>query len=215
MEEMVKAEANPQEAPFFVSLVESAIDELDRRGLIHRDRVGITGFSRTAYHGEYLLTHSKYPFGAAVIADGIDLGFVNCVLYPLFNSFCEKMNGGLPWGDSLASWEKESPPMRLDKMHAPLLLQAISGPIAEWEIYAGLRWLKKPVELVNFYPEGTHELVRPQQKLLSHQSAVDWCCFWLKGEEDPDPGKAEQYKRWRGLRELQAANEKSGGKGSY
>jgi len=30
---------------------------------------------------------------------------------------------------------------------------------------------------------------------------VDWYCFWLKGEEDPDPAKSEQYRRWRKLRE--------------
>jgi len=60
--------------------------------------------------------------------------------------------------------------------------------------------MKKPVDLVNFYPEGEHELVRPQQKYLSEQSAVDWYCFWLKGEEDSDPAKAEQYKRWRELK---------------
>jgi hypothetical protein len=36
---------------------------------------------------------------------------------------------------------------------------------------------------------------------------VDWYCFWLKGEEDPDPAKAEQYKRWRELKTLQVANE--------
>jgi len=31
---------------------------------------------------------------------------------------------------------------------------------------------------------------------------VDWYCFWLKGEEDHDPGKAEQYRRWRAMRVL-------------
>ena len=96
--------------------------------------------------------------------------------------------------------------MRLDKINAPLLMQSITGPLGEREIYTGLRWLKKPVELLNFYPEGVHELVKPQQKYLSEQSAVDWYCFWLKREEDPDPAKAEQYKRWRELRKLQEAN---------
>jgi hypothetical protein len=37
------------------------------------------------------------------------------------------------------------------------------------------------------------------------QRNVDWYRFWLKGEEDPDPSKAEQYKRWRELRKLQDA----------
>jgi hypothetical protein len=36
---------------------------------------------------------------------------------------------------------------------------------------------------------------------------VDWFCFWLKGEEDPGPAKAEQYARWRELRKLQLASE--------
>ncbi len=35
---------------------------------------------------------------------------------------------------------------------------------------------------------------------------VDWFRFWLQGYEDPDPAKAEQYKRWRELRKLQPAN---------
>jgi hypothetical protein len=66
-----------------------------------------------------------------------------------------------------------------------------------------LKWLKKPVELLNFYPAGEHELVRPWQRITSQQTAVDWYCFWLKGAEDPDPTKSEQYARWRALRELQ------------
>ena len=62
------------------------------------------------------------------------------------------------------------------------------------------------MELENFYPEGEHVLVRPQQKLFSEQSAVDWYRFWLKNEEDSDPVKAEQYARWRELRKLQRAS---------
>lgn len=37
---------------------------------------------------------------------------------------------------------------------------------------------------------------------------VDWLRFWLKGEEDSDPAKAEQYARWRKLRKIQEQNEK-------
>jgi hypothetical protein len=98
--------------------------------------------------------------------------------------------------------------MRLDKIRTPILLQSILAPLGEWEVYAGLHWLKKPVELLNFYPEGVHELVRPQQRYLSQQSVVDWYCFWLNGEEDPDPAKAEQYKRWRELKKMQTDNDK-------
>jgi len=39
--------------------------------------------------------------------------------------------------------------------------------------------------------------------MTSQQTTVDWYCFWLKGEEDRDPAKAQQYARWRELRKLQ------------
>ena len=35
---------------------------------------------------------------------------------------------------------------------------------------------------------------------------VDWFRFWLKEEEDPEPAKAEQYKRWRELKKMQEQN---------
>jgi len=66
------------------------------------------------FQGEYVLTHSKYPIGAAVMADGVDFGYVGCIYYfaPSLGSLCEKINVGLPWGDTLPNWVKESPPMR-------------------------------------------------------------------------------------------------------
>lgn len=199
LDEVTKILGTAREGPYFLALFESAIDELDSEGLIDRTHVGLTGFSRTVYHVLYTLTHSRYHFAAAVIADGADLGYINCIYVSTFTSTCEKMNGGPPYGDTLSNWARESPTFRLDKVKAPLLLQAISAPIGEWEILAGLRWLKKPVEMLNFYPEGAHVLVRPRQRMLSQQTTVDWYCFWLKEEEDPDPAKAEQYRRWRKL----------------
>jgi len=44
----------------------------------------------------------------------------------------------------------------------------------------------------NFYPEGEHELVRPQQKYLRTKRR-GLVLLWLK-EKDSDPAKAEQYK---------------------
>ena len=47
----------------------------------------------------------------------------------------------------------------------------------------------------------------PRLRLASESIHVDWFRFWLKGEEDTDPAKAEQYKRWRELRKLQEEND--------
>jgi len=54
-----------------------------------------------------------------------------------------------------------------------------------------------------------HILTNPAARLASQGGSVDWFRFWLQDYEDPDPAKAEQYKRWRGLRELQVENEKN------
>jgi hypothetical protein len=44
--------------------------------------------------------------------------------------------------------------------------------------------------------------------MISQDGNVDWFDFWLNSHEDPDPAKAEQYKRWRELRKLRNGNEK-------
>jgi len=46
-----------------------------------------------------------------------------------------------------------------------------------------------------------------RRTLASEQEDVDWFDFWLNGHEDPDLAKAEQYTRWRKLREMQKATE--------
>ena len=57
-----------------------------------------------------------------------------------------------------------------------------------------------------YLPAAAHILVKPWDRIASQGGTLDWFCFWLKGEEDPDPAKAEQYIRWRELRKLQEQN---------
>src|SRR5262249_53827062 len=106
------------------------------------------------------------------------------------------------------------------KIHTPLLMEEMrngkpynpSAPPVElaaaFEVFTGLNRLKKPVELY-YYPNEDHAPEHPKARLATIQRNVDWYHFWLKDEEDSDPGKAEQYKRWRELRKLQEADNKS------
>lgn len=71
----------PLEAPREMAAYEGAIEYLDKRGLIDRNRVGIIGFSRTVYKVAYTLTHSTYRFGAATFADGISGGYYEYLLF--------------------------------------------------------------------------------------------------------------------------------------
>jgi len=89
-------------------------------------------------------------------------------------------------------------------VRAPLLLLQPGAPsvFANWEPYAALRYLKKPVELI-MLQTGTHVMTNPSQRLASETSNVDWFRFWLQDYEDPDPSKADQYHRWERLCDMQ------------
>jgi len=191
-----------------VAAYEGVIDYLDRRHLIDRRRVGIMGFSRTVCYVGYALTHSEYNFAAAILVDGIDCGYFQYLTEGGGNPDEENLNGGSPpWGAGLTTWMEEAPGFSLDKVHTPVRLEAHGkgygdeSLLEQWEWFSGLRTLGKAVDFI-LLPDADHLLVRPWDRMVSQQGAVDWFSFWLKGEEDPDPAKADQYARWRELRNL-------------
>jgi hypothetical protein len=113
--------------------------------------------------------------------------------------------GAKPFGQGLKTWIESAPGFNLDKVDVPVRVEAASGigaVMEEWEIYSSLYLQGKPVELI-YFPDGAHPLVKPLERLASEQGNVDWFRFWLKGEEDPDPSKTDQYARWHELRKLQ------------
>lgn len=191
----------PEEGPIEMAAYEGAVDELDRRGIIDRERVGIIGFSRTVYYVEYTLTHSKYRFRAAILADGIDGGYVNYMLWPADDY--PLVNGGVAFGSSLSRWLANSPGFNLDRITTPVHLEYYgrSGFLGGWQVFSGLSLLGKPVDFV-WMPDGTHILVKPSERMTSQQGTVDWFRFWLVGEEDPDPAKKRRYQDWERLRAL-------------
>jgi len=195
----------PQEAERAMHAYESAIDYLDREGIIDRGRVGLIGFSRTCFYVKYALTHSQKHFSAAIVSDGIDAGYLQYLLFydqtsGLALEF-ESLIGGEPFGAGLALWMKNSPGFLVDRVKTPLLIQAI-GPdslLGEWQWFKGLERLNRPVDLV-YLPEGSHVLVKPWERMASEEGSLDWLCFWLSGRENTDTSKAAQYSHWRALR---------------
>jgi dipeptidyl aminopeptidase/acylaminoacyl peptidase len=188
---------------------EAAIDRLAAEGIVDDSRVGIMGFSRTCLHVRYALVKSKRHFAAAVLHDGVDFGYFSFIagynLRPSANdsrmASYTAIWGAQPFADGLPKWLERVPSFNLHLVNAPLMIEAIGVPLFEWEWYAGLKQLGKAVEM-RFVPGGSHELFRPQDQYFSQQGNVDWFVFWLKGEEDPDLLKADQYARWRKLRTL-------------
>jgi dipeptidyl aminopeptidase/acylaminoacyl peptidase len=188
----------PAEGPRRMAAFEGAIDELDRRGLIDRNRVGIIGFSRTAFHVAFTLTHSAYRFRAATLADGFDSGYLGYLLWRTADY--EGTNGGVPEGAGLKSWFEKSPGFRIEKVLAPVRLEYY-GPLnflGGWQWFSLSSILNKPVDFI-WIPRGTHLLVKPWERLTSQQGNVDWFRFWLSGHGACDAEEKGACLRWREL----------------
>ncbi len=193
-------------ASLAVAQIESAIDELDRQGLIDRTKVGLIGFSRTGWLTGYMATHSSYPLAAITTADNIDFSYWQYIEnFSWARSDFEDALGGPPTGATFDTFRRNSVGFNLDRVSAPWRIETYGAAwsvVGTMETFAMLRVLGKPMEYV-WIPDGVHQLVKPRQRAASLQGNVDWYRFWLKHEEDPDPAKAEQYARWRELRKQQ------------
>jgi dipeptidyl aminopeptidase/acylaminoacyl peptidase len=201
-----------QEAALTVEGFESAIDHLSKDGLIDLSRVGIIGFSRAAWYVENGLILAPQSFRAATLIDGVDQSYLTDLLFaPGFPEVAieeEAANGSKPFGSGITSWVKNAAGFNLNKVQAPVRIEAlgITSVLAEWEIYSSLLQQGKPVDLI-YIPKAQHILQEPQQRLASQQGNVDWFRYWLQKYEDPDPEKRDQYRRWEHLREVQGAED--------
>lgn len=191
----------------------AAAEHLIEIGLTRRNRVGLMGFSLTGWVVEYVLSHSKFPYAAAIASDHGNMGYMQAALngWPIGPS---NAAGAAPFGDGLAMWKKNAPVFNVESIHTPLQLQLTSSGeqltnlLWHWELFSRLRHLRKPVEyyVAPDVQHGSHTLQNPRQLFTLQSRALDWWCFWLKGEEK-DPGeKQAQYGAWRELRKLHDQN---------
>ena len=199
-----------QEAEDHVVGFEAAIDQLVAEGIVDPKRVGIIGFSRTCWYVESALIRDPERFAAATISNGVDWSYIQYRLFGVDDASAGETIGSYgakPIGDGLHRWVELAPGFHLDRVHAPLRLEAEHGSsiLTEWEIYSSLRDQGKPVDLI-YFPNAQHILEKPLERMASQQGDVDWFRFWLQGYEDPDPTKAAQYKHWHELRKLQERN---------
>jgi hypothetical protein len=177
-------------------------------------------FSRTGWYTGFALTHASTHYRAATLADNVEYSVAE---YWYLHSAAiihgwDVMYGGPPSGTSLENWLKFSVSFSVDKIHTPVLMEAMGYGVAydnakapplnlaaRWDLFTGLNSLSKPVELY-YYPNEGHQPDHPQARLATLQRNLDWYRFWLQGYERSNPEDPDQYTRWRHLRELQDAN---------
>ena len=192
------AAATPEELPAFQASYESAIDYLYQRGLVDRTYVGITGFSAGGVAMGYALTHSPYLFKAGVFQETADMGW-RWYLSMGGEPSVDAMYGASPFGIGLSRWLEDVPTFNLDRVRTPMLILDDAELLEQFDWYAGLRILGKPVEYWVQY-DREHQPVLTSQRNAWNRLTIDWVRFWLKDEEDSDPAKSGQYARWREFR---------------
>jgi dipeptidyl aminopeptidase/acylaminoacyl peptidase len=189
-----------KEGPAIAQGWHTGIQQLIDRGIVDPSRIGLIGFSRTGYHLIHFLAAYPGLLAAANISDSLQPGYMQRVLtvnYPIK----EKDDGPGPHDIGFPAYFATNPLYQLPNARAALRIEGI-GPasvVAMLETYDVLRESGKPVDLV-YFPEGSHNLQKPSERIGSQQGNVDWFRFWLQDYEDPDPAKLHQYERWRDLK---------------
>jgi dipeptidyl aminopeptidase/acylaminoacyl peptidase len=182
--------------------VAAAIDLLSGRRLIDRRRVGMGGLSFGSEVTTWIAMRSDLLAAASIASTQVEPTYywVNAMAGRDVPDLLKQVWGlGRP-DETLETWRTLSPAYNVDKIKAPMLIQA---PEQEYrlipEFIARLSRSTTPSEVYAF-PNEAHILVQPRHRAAAYARNLDWFRFWLQDYADPDPAKAEQYARWRAMR---------------
>lgn len=188
-----------------INSLDKAIDILHQRGFIDTRRIGMTGFSAMGRLTFSMAIFSKYQLAAVIISDSASptitgYTFAHGVSYPGMLDVEWAMCDSKPWGSGISNWVRQNPFFHLDSLKTAVLITTSEAGITDWwDAYAGMRRLKKPVEL-HYNTSGGHPIIRPDAALADYDLTVDWYDFWLNNRESSASEKVERYEYWRELR---------------
>lgn len=165
--------------------VVSAIEHLDKLGLIDPSRVGTMGWSQGGYISAFLTTAESPRFKAASVGAGISnwmTYYVNTDIHPFTRMYLKST----PWDDA-EIYAKTSPMTYIKKARTPTLIQhgqndaRVPLPNA-YELHQGLQDQKTESRLV-VYPGFGHGITKPKQLLHVLQDNESWFLKHIWGEE--------------------------------
>jgi dipeptidyl aminopeptidase/acylaminoacyl peptidase len=168
-------------------------------GAIDPGKIGITGLSDGATAVRFALINSKL-FAAAALSSCCIEPDTLASAGPAFARIERDWGAPIYGAPGDAFWRPVSLVLNAGRIDTPLLMQLSDD---EYSLALGafeaLRVRGKPVEMYVF-PDEHHNKALPRHRLAIFERSLDWFDFWLRGREDPDPAKHEQYDRWKALR---------------
>jgi dipeptidyl aminopeptidase/acylaminoacyl peptidase len=195
--------------PHLTSRMLSTLGGLDAardRAPIDASRVGIGGVSHGAFIPMFILQNQDRLTAVSLGGPGWTQSeyYLARLPWPADVDRAASM-----WPEDGKFWSRIDLADHVDAIEAPVLFH-----YADSEIVAGARLFRRmsdahlPFDAYSF-PGEEHFKWQPAHRLAIYNRNLDWFRFWLQDIEDPDPVKAEQYERWRQLRQLQCRNPRS------
>lgn len=189
-----------------LSAVASVVDLLASEGEIDRARVGMGGLSFGSEVTLWTAIYSDLLTAASVASPLLSPTYhlLGSLKEEAFFAGLEKnWQVGAP-NETPEQWRVLSPVFNLDRIEAPILMQ-----MAEQEYIHSLDYavplIRDDRADLYVFPHEAHQKFQPRHKLAVYERNLDWFRFWLQGYVDPDPRKAEQYRRWEDMRERRNA----------
>lgn len=181
------------------------IEKLVADGVVDRDRVGESGLSYGAEIAMYAYWNSSLFRAVSVATGSWD---PSLMLFGGLGYAASMERRGFPISqapDSFPQWGELSAGLNARSSLPPLLIQSPDAEevmtVPSWfqlrRVGADVEWYE--------YPNEGHVKRGPANKWWVFQRNLDWFDFWLNGHEDPGPAKAEQYRRWETLCDMQVA----------
>ncbi len=182
------------------SSIEIAVQRAIETGTVDPEHMGITGFSDGASTVQWALINSSLFKVAASgsCCEGMEA-------YPLESGpTFEKIGRDIGYRflqpDAPTFWKPMSLVLNADRVETPLLIQTSDSEYeAGLDVFAAYRLRGKPIELYVFNDEG-HLKWQPAHRLAMYERSVEWFEFWLMGQMNCEPAKAQQFRRWQAMK---------------
>ena len=192
------------------SAVESAVHLLASEGRIDESKVGMGGLSFGSDVTMWTLIHSDVIVAASVASPSPSSMYYllgRNIGKPFLSVLRSNFQLGAP-DETATQWQKISPTLNLDKIHAPVLMQFPEQEYIYALGYAIPMMLNHRAD-VYVFPNEPHIKFQPQHKLAVYERNLDWFRFWLQGYEDPNPAKRAEYAHWREMKKALSAHDTS------
>lgn len=177
------------------SALEVIVRQLIDRGVVDRDRIGITGLSDGTSTVQFGLVNSRLFAAAAVSSATWEPSFAMLVGPNAAKMFKAVGYPGMTRHDP-DFWNRISLARNARLINVPLLMQVPDDSyLGALESYTALWEVSAPADLFVF-PNEHHIKWQPAHRLAIYRRSLDWFDYWLRGLRSDAPDRQADLARW-------------------